>query len=99
MLQNRQLIFVAPIFHHMVMKTLRELFTLKCICFSSNKNTYKYSAFMLYKMETGETYECKDNNNDRNISLFDWKKIGIIKTALDKDIMIIKKWNVKRIMY
>ncbi len=50
---------------------------------------------MRYNMETERTYE---GEYDRNIRLFGWQKIGIIKTTLDKDIMIIK-WNIKRIMY
>ncbi len=50
-------------------------------------------------METERTYEGEYDMNDRNISLVGRQKIGTIKTALDKDIMKIKKWNIKRVMY
>ncbi len=50
-------------------------------------------------MKTLKTYEGEYNKNDRYIGLFDLEPIVIIKKALDKDIIIIKKWNIKRIMY
>ncbi len=34
---------------------------------------------MIYKMETGETYQCIDNKNDRDIGDIGLGNIGLIK--------------------
>ncbi|MCP4140259.1 MAG: hypothetical protein GY755_08220 [Chloroflexi bacterium] len=50
-------------------------------------------------METVKTYEGEDNKNDIDIGLFDSGQTGIILGALCKDIIIIKKLNIKGIIY
>ncbi len=47
----------------------------------------------------GKTYEGEHNKNDGDIGLFDLEQIVIIEEAFDKDIIMNKKWNVKRIIY
>ncbi len=54
---------------------------------------------MCYIMKTEKTCEGEYNKNDRDIGLFDSGQTGIILAALYKDIIIIKKWNIKGIIY
>ncbi len=45
-------------------------------------------------MKTIKTYECEYNKNGGDIGLFRLEQIIIIKEAVDKDIIILKKWNM-----
>ncbi len=54
---------------------------------------------MLTYYGNGKTKMKEYDRNDRNIGLFGLEKKEIIQDALFKDIIIIKKWNIKRIIY
>ncbi len=54
---------------------------------------------MLHNMETRKTDEGGYDKNDRDIGLIGWWQIEIITAAQYEDIIIIKKWNIKRSIY
>ncbi len=69
MLQNHQPILVNAIFHHIVMKSVRELCSLKFIYLRGNKNAYNYIVFLFYiKWKT-----------EKQINVKSIKMIGILE--------------------
>ncbi len=82
------------------MKWSSKVKSLKLFYMYRNQNTYKYILFLsciIWKTEN--TYECGHNKNDTDIGLFDWEQTGLKETALYEDIIIIKKWNMKTLIY
>ncbi len=100
MLQNNGKIFLNDMVYQNVMKWSSKVKSLKLFYINTNQNTYKiYSVFMRHIMETEETYKAEHNKDDGDIGLFEWGQIGIVLRVLYKGIIIIKKLNIKRIIY